>query len=158
MSSRKIVTGIGISIPFYKKTSSTEEISNVVYQGTLTPQYQDEEDPEKPEDESWKHIIGYSKWPEDPEFGIYGSIDPLDKNILHLGYHNEIVYPDYGAIMLIGYHVTKLTIGDIDYVGGVQVGDPEDVGTGNMGTIFTYEGIINPFTENVSVNIILIKD
>lgn len=106
----------------------------IAYEGILTPTYMDH----------YEELLGYSNWP-DSEYGEYGEINPLDENILHLNY-----YVEEEMIIIIGYHLTKLVVGEIEFTDYFHATDEE----GNIGTIFS--NITEPpFIENVSINIIL---
>jgi len=114
--------------------------NNILYQGNLTPEYQDQHE---------EDVIGYGNWPED-EIGIYGEIYPLDENILHLAYYSDRAVSG-GAIIVIGYHLTKITIGELEFTDYYQVTDEN----GNDGTIFNDVGEESPFIENIPIEVIL---
>jgi hypothetical protein len=131
-----IFRAFGLPIRLIKDTPPPESI--IIYEGVLTPEY----------NEGDSNILGYSNWPEDPEFGIHGSIDPFDENILNITYGHVP-----SSILVVGYHLTKLSIDGVEYTQYNQVTDETDPNI--IGTIFSDEGLGNPFTENISVDIIL---
>lgn len=109
-------------------------IIDIAYEGTLTPEWLDEEE----------EIIGYSNW-VGSEYGVHGTIDPLDENILHLCYYEN------DSIIVVGYHLTKIKIGEQEFDDYLQAVD----GEGNEETVFSNIGGISPFEENIPVDVIL---
>jgi len=112
--------------------------NTIVYEGSLTPEWLDEHE----------EIIGYSNW-SDSEYGEHGTINPIDENILHLCYYDDRAYSG-GAIIIVGYHLTKIKIGEEEFDNYSHAID----GDGNEGTVFENVGETSPFDEGVSVDVI----
>jgi len=116
-----------------------EPTETIVYEGTLTPEWMDEEE----------QIIGYSNW-EESEYGVHGQLNPTDENILHLCYYDDRSYSG-GALIIIGYHITKIKTGQQEF----DNYSLEEDGLGNPGSVFENIGEISPFENGVPIDIVL---